>query len=371
MMVTRLALERLSTFVSQAFTACGVRERDSLLAAEILCWADLHGVGTHGVANLAGLYVPRLLDGRIVSQAEPERVRDFGATAVVDGHGGLGLTIAAGAMDLAIEKAHEHGVGAVAVRRSSHFGSAGYYTTRAADAGTIGLAMTNLGSQAIVRPPSGAVSMLGTHPISAAAPACNLPPFVLDMSTTVVATGKIRQAQRAGVRIPSGWLVDDYGAPVTDPHAYEAGTGHLQFLGGAPETGAFKGYGLAVLVEILAGILSGSAVGPNSANLSGSADAIQGDEDVGHFFLAISAEAFGPARKFRERLDEMLSTLLRCPASVPGGRVAYPGHPEDQIRLDRLEKGIPIDEPVFESLQELAEQLKIEALILEGVTTDD
>ncbi|WP_051217526.1 Ldh family oxidoreductase [Paenibacillus assamensis] len=352
--------EPLHQFVTKVFQACGVSENYSRTAADVLCYADEKGFDTHGITNLDRIYVARLQDGRINPQAEFSIETETLGTATLDAKQGLGLVAGARAMELAIEKARATGIGCVVVRNSSHFGSAGYYTAQALDAGMIGIAMTNLGSQTIARPLNGTVNMLGTNPIAVSAPAQHLPPFVLDMSTTVVATGKIRAAKLRDESIPEGWLIDEAGNPVTDPQAYEDGTGHLQMLGGSLATGGAKGYGLALVVDILCGILSGSHVGPSPKLLEkdGASHAVE-DQNIGHFFLAIQVEAFRPLLEFGTHMDNMLQTLLNCPTRSPEKKVVYPGYLEAQRSSSPI--GIPLDVHVYEQLLELADKLKIAA----------
>ncbi|GAF06926.1 malate/L-lactate dehydrogenase [Paenibacillus pini JCM 16418] len=220
------------------------------------------------------------------------------------------------------------------------------------------MAMTNLGTQTIARPLNGKVNMLGTNPIAMSAPAQDLPPFVLDMSTTVVATGKIRSAERRGESIPEGWLVDDNSLPVTDPAAFDEGTGHLQMLGGSLATGGAKGYGLALMVDILCGVLSGASVGPDSRLLEkDSENTGQEDQNIGHFFLAIQVDAFRPKDEFNSHMDQMLQTLLSCPPVTPEKKVVYPGYMEATARSNTDE--VTMDKTVFEQLKKLAAELHV------------
>ncbi|WP_217146708.1 Ldh family oxidoreductase, partial [Streptomyces sp. AC627_RSS907] len=209
--------------------------------------------------NLTRLYLPLFDDKRVEPDAEPEVLADKGASVLLDGKKGLGLWLASEAIDLAAERAAEYGIGLVSVRDATHFGCAGHHTLRAAERDMVGILASNCGGQRIARPPGGKVAMLGTNPMSIASPAGpDLPPYCLDMSTTAVPTGKIRQAARAGQSIPEGWLTDAQGQPVTDPHALDRGDGFPTWLGGRPETGAYKGYGLALLVEVFAALVPGA-----------------------------------------------------------------------------------------------------------------
>ncbi|GAB2773434.1 Ldh family oxidoreductase [Amycolatopsis magusensis] len=326
----RVPYADLLDHVRQAFARRGVPAHRARLAAEALCYADLHGFGSHGVANLNPLYLKQFEQKRIAADAEPEAVGDLGACAVFDAHRALGLWAAAEAMDSAIERAEWHGIGLVSVRGATHFGSAGFHARRAARHGLVGVVMSNCGNQRIARPPGGSLPLLGTNPLSVAAPALPEHPFVLDMSTTVVPTGRIRAAAREGMPIPPGWLVDDQGSPVTDPRAFDEGRAHLQWLGGAPETGAFKGFGLGLVVELLAASLSGAGHGPAAAALTG--DRGQ-DDDIGFFVLAIAPQA----ADFAADVRSMFGAVLDCP-----GTVRYPGWAEAEQAAVNLRDGIPL-----------------------------
>jgi len=351
----------LRQFIENVFAACGVSEPYSRTAADVLCYADEAGFDTHGVANLERVYVTRLQGGRINPSAEFTVVSETPGVAVMDAGQGLGLVAGVHAMNTAIAKARRVGVGCVAVRNSSHFGGAGYYAKQALEAGMIGIAMSNLGSQTVARPLNGTVNMLGSNPISMSAPANNLPPFVLEMGTTVVATGKVLAAKRKGETIPEGWLVDDNGNPVTDPEAYFNGTGHIQMLGGSLETGGAKGYGLAVMVDILCGALSGARMGPDLSLLDpDNADAGKADDDVGHFFLALDVGAFRPLDEFQSSMDGMLQALLSCPTSSQEKKVVYAGYPE--ALLQKSSDSVTLYQPLFESLEALASRLNIPSL---------
>jgi LDH2 family malate/lactate/ureidoglycolate dehydrogenase len=349
----RIEPDALRAFTAAVFGICGMEPGPAAEAARSLCYADAVGMDTHGVANLAGLYVPRLRDGRVDPRARPEVVSERGGAALLDGHDGLGLYVGVVALDEAMTRAREHGVGAVAVRRSSHLGPAGYYSARAAEEGMVAMAMSNCGTQRIARPPGGGEAMLGTNPLSAGAPAGDLPSYVLDMSTTVVPTGRVRTAHASGETIPEGWLVDDDGRPVTDPAALDEGRGHIQWLGGRPETGAYKGFGLGLLVDILCGALPGAGVGPLGEP---GAD----DRDVGHFILALDVSAFRPVADFEATMDAMLGALLGSPPAREGGRVLYPGHVESDSAAERAANGIPVAPHVVSKLDQLATELGID-----------
>lgn len=365
-----VTLKDLRRFATDALIEAGLAPAAARVAVEPLIYADRKGFASHGVANLGRIYVAKLRSGRIRCDAEPHVSREEGATALIDGQDGLGLVIGTKAMELAIDKASAHGVGAVAVRRSSHFGPAGYYAELASARGMVGIAMSNLGSQTIARPPHGRVKLVGTNPICFAAPAGDMPAFALDMSTTVVSTGKVRAAARRGERVPEGWLVDDHGLPVTDPAAYDAGTGHLQLLGGQPETGGFKGLGLALWVDILCGALAGAAAGPDPELYGSQGEArARDDRDVGHFFLALDISRFGEVAEFRRRVDRILAGVVECPPNGPGRRVTYPGYLEEERRRTLGDDVVAMEADLLAALGDLACEMGItplRAIVEEG-----
>jgi LDH2 family malate/lactate/ureidoglycolate dehydrogenase len=354
-MTTRVGLNHLREFVTEVFVRCGLDGATALTAAKVVCYADEHGFTTHGCNALANIYAPRLRDGRIDPTARPAVVTESTAGAVIDGNGGLGLLAMTAAADLAGRKARAHGVGLVLVRNSNHFGSAGYYSLRLARAGLVGLVMTNCGPQGVVPPLGGAVRMLGTNPLSAAVPAGEQPPFVLDMSSTVVATGRLAAARAAGQDVPAGWLIGRDGSDVTDPAAYYDGTADVAWLGGRLPTGGAKGYGLALLVDLLCGPLAGAAYGPRAAALSG--EQVE-DTDIGHLALAIDPGAFGHVESFQAAVDEVLGTVQACPP-VAGHKVTYPGAPEARLAAEAVVLGVALPQAVVAKLTELSLTLDV------------
>jgi LDH2 family malate/lactate/ureidoglycolate dehydrogenase len=197
--------------------------------------------------------------------------------------------------------------------------------------------------------------MLGTNPIAVAAPSATTPNFVLDMSTTSVAAGKIRAAARRGEKTPPSWLSGEDGLPVTDPTAFVRGEARLQWLGGGSDGAVHKGFGLALAVEILSGVLPGAGVGPATAGRATSVD-----QDVGHFFLVLDVNAFRPAGQFTAAMDDLLTTLTGCPPLQTGHPVIYPGIPERVARAERVARGVPVEEATVDRLVDLARTLGIE-----------
>jgi LDH2 family malate/lactate/ureidoglycolate dehydrogenase/predicted dehydrogenase len=347
--------EDLREFTVQVFASRGVPEESAEAAAEALIHGDLTGMSSHGVTNLGRLYLPLLDSGRVDPKATPDIVADRGAAVLLDANRSLGLWSASHAMDLAVERARLHGIGLVSVRNGTHFGCAGYHAAIAVPHQMIGIVAANCGRQRIARPPGGRVPMLGTNPLAVAAPAGDNPPFVLDMSTTVVPTGRVRQAARAGKAIPVGWLADDHGNPVLDPAAFDRGEAHLQWLGGRAETGAYKGYGLALMVEVLAALVPGAGLGPSNDNSPGS------DDDIGFLTMAIAPAALRSATAFQLDADELFGALLACPPVRPEETVSYPGWREYVLADRARREGIALASSVYSELCAIADRLDIPA----------
>ncbi|WP_263247200.1 Ldh family oxidoreductase [Saccharopolyspora rosea] len=349
----RVPYEDLHALVTDLFTDRGVPPPRARTAASALCHGDLCGFDSHGVFNLRRLYLPLFDSGRVDPAAEPEVVTDLGACAVVDARRALGLWAAAEAMDSAVERAGRHGIGLVSVRGGTHFGCAGHHAARAAAHGMIGVVASNCGGQRIARPPHGALAMLGTNPLSVAAPALPEHPFVLDMSTTVVPTGKVRIAASSGETVPDGWLADDSGEAVTDPTAFDRGAAHLRWLGGTPDNGVHKGFGLGLVVEVLSALLPGAGLGPAPAALLGDGGPHGRDDDIGYFVLAIAPDSLRPAGEFAADAQTAFAALVDCPSAAPGEEVRYPGWWESERAQERLQFGVPIREHVHRELLDL------------------
>lgn len=334
--------ELLLTSVSRLLRDKGIPAARARTASEALCYGDLVGFPSHGLTNLSRLYLPLLESGRCDPCAEPRTVTDLGACAVVDHRRALGLWSAAEAMDDAVTRASQYGVGVVAVRGGTHFGCAGFHAARAAEAQMVGVVASNCGSQRIARPPLGTLPMLGTNPLSVAAPALEGRPFVLDMSTTVVPTGKIRLAARRGEPIPPGWLEDAEHAPVTDPGSFDRGEASLRWLGGDLDNGAHKGFGLGLAVELLSAALSGSAFGPSPEALEGDGRPHGHDDGVGFFFLAIAPQLLRSPQDFQSTVRSLFGTVVACPPRPGAEAVRYPGWHEAERAATRRREGVPL-----------------------------
>jgi LDH2 family malate/lactate/ureidoglycolate dehydrogenase len=351
----------LRRFYSDALRASGVRSDHAEIVADGVYYADLHGLDSHGSQVFLRLYLGMVEAKTVDVLTEPVVAVSDHACAVVDGRNTLGFVVGMFAMEQAVLRARQYGVGAVAVRNSSHAGAMGFYCAAARRAGMLGMAFTNLGIQGMLAPPGGAKPIVGTNVLAASAPSGAEAPFNLDMSTAVVSAGRVRLAERQGRSIPAGWLADADGGDVTDPSALDRGTARLRFLGGRAETGAHKGFGLALLADVLSGLLSGAAVGPTPGKLTDERPQTgRVDAGIGHFFLALRIGAFCEEEQFRTRMDETLATIRLCPP-VPGvEQVSYPGLPESSAGEQRASSGVPMGEVLFGALEAAAARLGVD-----------
>jgi ureidoglycolate dehydrogenase (NAD+) len=310
--------------------------------AESLVWTSLRGTDSHGVARLP-VYVERLRIGALNARPRPSVVSRDGAVAVVDGDQGPGQVAALFATDLSIELAREFGVGVVGVRRSGHYGAAAYYAMRAAEQGLVAMTMTN--TEPLVIPHGGSEPALGTNPICLAAPAGDAI-FNVDMATSQVAMNRVWNARDEGRPIPEGWGVDEHGRTTTDAAAVTAGM----------PLGGYKGYGLAVLVEVLCGVLAGAGVRTGVGELYGGRTTAQ---DTGHFHLAIDPERTVGRDRFAAVLDGLLAELRALPPAPGFDEVLVPGDPEDRARAERERSGIPIEPALWRTLCALGDELGV------------
>ena len=326
----------LHNFVRDLFVSLGARKDRAEIVADVLVTADLWGVRSHGVEyNIRDIYVPGILAGTINPDPNLSIVHEDAATATLDGDHGLGHIVGHEAMMVAITKAAGNGVSAIAVRNSTHFGMAGYYSQVAAKAGMLGLALTN--APARVLPTFGTVPMLGTNPIAFASPGLE-GPLSIDFATSTFSLTRL-ETERRPKRLPKSWVADDVGSPTTSVRRANA----LLPLGGAgTDNGGHKGYGLALMVDVLAGLLSGAGY---SAELQPST--------VGHFFLAIDIARFQPIDDFIRHQEEM-ATRLRLSPAVAGSRVQVPGDREQDNAQRAAESGISLRRSTFEYFQRLA-----------------
>jgi LDH2 family malate/lactate/ureidoglycolate dehydrogenase len=338
--------DRLEAFCSRVLERLKVPPDEAAIAAQTMVTANLRGVDTHGVARLPA-YANKLKSGGLKPAVTLTTERETVATALLDGHDGLGQVISYRAMELAIRKAKAAGVSYVAVRHSNHLGAGAYYPMMALAHDMIGLAATNASPR--LAPTGGVERLFGNNPFAIAVPAGTRPPVVLDMAISVVAAGKIRALQREGKPIPAGWALNKYGEPTTDPA--EALQGILLAVGG------YKGYGLTLMVDLLTGVLADSNYGPRVKGID------QGTEPAGiaHSFMAIDLAAFTDVAAFKARMDAYIDEI-KSSRKARGAEVIYlPGEPEHLRVQERLAQGIPLPAKVAEELRVVGKDLSVPA----------
>lgn len=353
------SVDALRWFTEAVFQQMGYAADEAASAADVLLKADLRGIDSHGLARLPG-YVRLWEAGRIRVNARPRVVYETPSTALVDGDQGLGLLVAPYAMRIAIAKASQAGTGWVAVRRSNHFGIAGYHAMLALQEDMIGIALTN--ASPLVAPALSLERMLGTNPIAVAIPAGEEPPVVIDMATAAAANGKLEILQRKGGKAPLGWIQDAAGQPTDDPFALQKG-GALLPLGSRLETGSHKGYCLAALVDILSGVLPGAGFGPWVPPfvhfLPLPQDAPPGAEGIGHFFGAMRVDAFRPAEAFKTHMDSWIRRFRGATPVDTAEPVKIPGDPERAMEAERRQRGIPLHQSVVKALKDLSARMGV------------
>jgi len=345
--MTRVNHEKLTRFVSRSFEKLGVTTGDAEIAANVLIAADLRGVDTHGVIRFSpqAWYVKWLTEGSMTARPNIRVISESPSTALIDGDRGMGMVIGHRAMEIAIRKAKESGIGMVGVRNSRHYGMSAYYAMLAPPHDMIGIAMTNASRQVV--PTFGREARFGTNPMCFAVPADKELPFVLDMATTTAAAGKLELAARQGKSIPPGWALNEQAQTTLDPRMAQKAR-RLLPLGGSREGGSHKGYGLAILVEILCGVLTGTMT------------ALSTDQDPrGHFFGAIRIDTFRPVDEFKRDMDRLIRQLKSTPPIEGQDRVYVAGEIEFETAEERAERGIPLLPSVLKGLREVGEQLGV------------
>jgi len=353
--------EPLKDFCTRVFVRLGVPPEDAEVTADNLVTANLRGIDSHGVARLRR-YVNGLRDGVMVARPEIKVVHETPATALMDGGAGLGQPVSVRAMRLAIEKAMKVGAGFVAVRNSNHYGIAGYYSMMALEHDCIGISMTN--AAPLVVPTFGRDAVLGTNPISVAAPAGEGRPFVLDMATSTVPRGKLEVYDRQEKPLPLGWATDEHGLPTTDAGRVlrnllaRTGGGLLPLGGAGEETGGHKGYGLALMVDVLSGVLPGAGYATNIYPKTPEGKPLPAN--VGHFFGALRVDAFRPLEEFKATMDDIIRRLKNAPKAEGHDRIYIHGEKEFEMAEQRRVHGIPLHPKVVGDLKKIAEETGVE-----------
>ena len=348
----------MERFMVDVFKGLGVPDDEAAICAEVLITADKRGIDSHGIGRLKPIYYDRIVHHRIQKPVtEFEVVRDAMATAVVDGHHGMGMVIARRCMQMAIEKARTYGMGMVVARNSTHYGIAGYYPMLACEQGMIGLTGTN--ARPSIAPTFGVENMLGTNPLVFGMPTDEPFIFTNDYATSITQRGKIEQYAREGKDLPAGWVIGEDGTAKTSAEAVlddlVHGRAALAPLGGiGEETGGYKGYGYATVVEMLSSALQQGAF---LKQLSGFAGEQRVPYSLGHFFMAINIESFVPLADFRKTTGDILRAL-RSSRKAPGcDRIYTCGEKEHLIWQERRDKGVPVDSALQQQMVAMRDEL--------------
>ena len=348
----------ITSFVIDAFVGYGIPRKDAEICADILLESDKRGIESHGVNRFKPIYLDRIKAGIQKPVTEFEVIKDFAATAVVDGHDGMGQVVGYKAMTMAIEKAKKYGMGMVVARNSCHYGIAGYYATMATDAGMIGITGTN--ARPSIAPTFGVENMLGTNPLTFGMPTDEEFPFVLDCATSIVQRGKIEYYARIGKDTPAGQVIGRNGEALTDSveilDDLNTGKAALAPLGGIGEDLAgYKGYGYATVVEILSAALQQgnflralSGIGPNKEKIP---------FHLGHFFIAIDTEAFMGLEAFKKTAGDILRDLRNSEKAPGAERIYTAGEKEYLVWQKRKDSGVPINDAVLKELIAVRDEL--------------
>jgi len=353
--------QSLSEFCTSVFAKLGVPPEDAAITTDVLVAADLRGVDSHGVARLRR-YVNGLRDGVMVPCPDIRVVHETAATALIDGGAGLGQPVSARAMRLAIDKASKVGAGFVTVRNSNHYGIAAYYAMMAMEQECIGFSMTN--AAVLVVPTFGRDAMLGTNPISVAAPSGKERPYVLDMATSTVPRGKLEIYDRQEKPLPLGWATDAHGLPTTDPALVinnllaRIGGGLLPLGGAGEQYGGHKGYGLSLLVDILAGVLPGAAYANHVYPKTDEGKPLP--SNLGHFFGALRVDGFRPLEEFQASMDDIIQRLRTSAKSEGQDRIYIHGEKEYETADTRRSQGIPLHPKVAGDLRAIGQEVGVE-----------
>lgn len=359
-MLKYISFEDLEKFCSIALQKAGVPDIDADIIADVLVTSDKLGIDSHGINRLKPIYLDRIKDGILNPITKIDVIKEGFTTAVLDGNNGMGHVVSKKAMQMCIDKAKVYGMGMVAVRNSSHYGIAGYYGLMAEKAGMIGITGTN--ARPSIAPTFGIENMLGTNPLTFVMPTDEDFPFFLDCATSVSQRGKFEFYAKNGKELPKGWVIDKYGNSKTN--ATEVlqdlinGDAALAPLGGIGEdTGGYKGYGYATVVEILSAALQS---GGFMKALLGFENGKKVPYRLGHFFIAINIECFTELNEFKKSTGEILRQL-RNSKKMPGAEKIYTAGEKEHIAfLDRKEKGVPLNKTMIEEIKSICMEYNIE-----------
>lgn len=353
--------EKMKNFIADAFAAYGVSKEDAEICADVLIESDKRGIESHGCNRFKPIYIDRIKNGTLLPVTNIEILKETPTTVVMDAHDGMGMVASHRMMTMLIEKAKKYGMAGGAIRNSTHYGIAGYWSGMAADAGLVGITGTN--ARPSIAPTFGVENMLGTNPLTFSLPTDEEFPFCLDCATSIVQRGKIEYYARNGKDTPAGMVISETGETLTDSEQIlkdlVAGTAALAPLGGVgEELAGYKGYGYATVVEILSAALSG---GKFMKALTGV------DENkkprmynLGHFFFVVDPEAFMGLETFKKIAGDICRDL-RASKKAPGEeRIFTAGEKEHEVWLYRKDKGVPVSESVQKDIIEVRNEKNLD-----------
>lgn len=356
----KYSVNKIESFIRNVCIKLGCSSKDTETVADVLLAAELRNISSHGLARLKD-YVDLWKNKRLNSKPDIQIVKETKSTCVIDGDKGFGMVVSKFAMGKAIELAENVGTGWVAVRNSNHFGIAGYYSMMALNHDMIGICMTN--ANPLVAPTFSVDRLLGTNPIAVAIPAGEYPPFVADFATTPIARGKLDLMHKRGEKAPFGYVQDKYGRASDDPNILTEG-GAILPLGGDYLHGSHKGYCMSAIVDIFSSLFSGANFGPFVPPSVSYLPVIENSpgRGTGHFFGAISIDAFQTKEEFKSMMDLWIETFSKSNTIEGKEKVIIPGEPERNWEIINRKEGISINEKVKEQLDEIADYLKINKL---------
>src|SRR5438034_10482292 len=353
--MTRVLPHRIREQLVSVFRAWSMSDAHAETTAEMMLETDLRGVDSHGISMLP-TYDREFRGGRLNTRPVFKTVREGPATALIDADASLGHPVSVRAMNLAVDKCRETGVAVVSVFNSHHFGAAGCYARIAAERGVIGMVTSATRGVSMV-PTFAAEPVMGTNPLAFAAPAKRNPPFQLDMATTTVAAGKVKVHKLNHKPLPPGWVVDADGKTVTNEtdafsYVFDKKEGGITPLGGTQDAGSHKGYGLAMMVHILAGTLAGASFSPIRNRTQKPSD----PHNIGHFFMASDPGAFRGPGEFEDELDQAIDVLRGTKPADPKQPVLVAGDPEMATKKERLANGVPVPDDLMVQLRAVVQR---------------
>lgn len=352
--------ELMNAFLIDAFQGYGVPESDAAICADVLLESDRRGIESHGCNRFKPIYIDRIVNGTLLPVTKVEIVKETPTTLVMDAHDGMGMVASHQMMERLLEKARACGMAGGAIRNSTHYGIAGYWSGMAAKEGMIGITGTN--ARPSIAPTFGVENMMGTNPLTFSLPTDEEFPFCLDCATSIVQRGKIEYYAREGKDTPAGMVVSRDGSAMTDSQdilrALVDGTAALAPLGGiGEELAGYKGYGYAAVVEILSAALAGGQFMKALTGLSPEGKPQM--YHLGHFFFVVDPDAFVGREAFRKTAGD-ICRALRSSQRAPGcGRIYTAGEKEYLTWLERRDKGVPVGEAVQRELLEIRDRLNL------------